>query len=300
MPLRVRHPLQIPWRLLPSQLPELLCKGHGWPSIREQSFKLELGGGLQNQRHILAFPARLLSEADLKSLVRDFAMPIQPELLTEQLVPQLQRASTVYLGHEHALGGASHRLYFEYWDALVERLQAMPAQEIAAWRPGNRPLWEMGVGYKWPIGREPSSEGSGALYTSRYLVRPLLPQAEMLTLAQQMLRIPAMPVELRERLMSVLKVIAQREPDLDPVFLEVLEPHSLRCSFDLCVHRYNLRLRDLEPWLTALVRWFLGERFSLVDCVGSQGMGACMTHISSGCTRRGLPYACVYYVLEEF
>jgi hypothetical protein len=288
-------PLAISGLALPAQLPQIVCRRHQLPAQLERSFRLELGSGLQAHRYILGCPARLIAADRLQRLVRDLGMPITPERVSELLLPQLQRASTVYLGYEDAISGDSHRLYFEYWEEVVQRLRGTPATEIAAWSTAGRPLWEMGVGHKWRARPGTRSRQVAQVYSSRYHVRPLLPQGEILALAQRLLRAVAMPQDLLQRLLAVLWTISQHAPDLDPVFLEVSEPDSPRCSFDLCVHRLGLRLGDLEPCLTTVVQWFLGERHSLVDCLIPKRLDGWITHLSAGCSRRGLPYCCVYY-----
>jgi hypothetical protein len=117
----------------------------------------------------------------------------------------------------------------------------------------------------------------------------------MLALAEAILRSAVVPEGLTGLVLRLLEVILLRAPTIDPVFLEVLEGDSPRRSFDLCVHRHGLSLRDLEPWLTPVVRWFLGDRVGLRDCLGGEGLEACLTHVSAGCSRRGLPYCCVYF-----
>ena len=273
--------------------PLLVCQRHRLPSQLERSFRLELGAGLLCQRYILGCPARAIAAEQLLPLVRDLGMPISAEQVQATLLPHLQRASTVYLGYEQAASGDSHRLYFEYWDEVVQRLSALPAVEIEGWCAGHRPRWEMGVGYKWPIGH--ASQGAAELYTTAYQVQPMLPKSEMLMQAEAVLGIAGVPADLRLLVQALLQAIVQHSPGIDPVFLEVAEADSPRRSFDLSVHRLELSLQDLEPWLNPLICRFLGHSHGLRDCLHGAAPQACLTHISAGCSRRGFPFCCVYY-----
>lgn len=284
-----------------AQLPALVFGRHGLPAELERSFRLERGVGLLRNRHVLGCPARLISADCFEQMVAEMGMPVSADRFRSELLPQLQHASTVYLGYEQCGAGDTHRLYFEYWDAVVQRLRATPAADIGRWHTGRRPRWEMGRGHKWlcPAGHAVpiSPQQPSVFYTSVYWVMPLLPQQELLKLAEATLRSAAVPEDLGLRILSLMRWILMQDPTIDPIFLEVVEAGSPRRSFDLCVHRLGLRLTDLESWLNPIVQWLLGDDSDLSDCVQVDQDQAWVTHVSAGCSRRGQPYCCVYYVL---
>lgn len=276
---------------LSALLPQVVCRRHQLPAQLERSFRLETTVGLLPHRYILGTPARLIAPSCLEQVVDELGMPVTNDWVRAVLYPQLQKASTMYLGYEHGPDGDSHRLYFEFWDAVVHRLRSTPSTEIALWSGGQgvRPLWEMGIGHKWQTGT--------SLYSTLYRVQPLLPQEAIREKACDVLTSVAMPTDLASLVLSLINQILRQAPTIDPIFLEVVEPDSPRLSFDLCVHRLGLTFADLQAWLNPIVHWFLGEDSCLNDCVHSDGWNGYVTHVSAGCSRRGQPYCSVYYDL---
>ena len=162
------------------QLPFLLCQHYQLPYVLERSFKLEVGRGLLTDRYVLGVPAEAIIADCLVVIIRALGMPADKPGLTERLKSELSRATTVYFGYEGVTkGSGSLRLYFEYWDEVATRLKATPASVIRGWATADRPLWEMGVGYKWHVD-ETIPKAIKNLYRSNYRVQPLLLQAEIL------------------------------------------------------------------------------------------------------------------------
>ena len=282
--------------MVPSErLPFLICQHYQLPWILERSFKIQQGLGLLADRYVLGVPAEAISSACLDAIMQDLGMPDDDPGLIERLNNELSRATTVYLGYEGGLKNAgSLRLYFEYWDEIVSRLRSTPASEIIRWAGADRPAWEMGVGYKWRVD-DIISRASASIYRSDYLVQPMLPHAEILEQSGRILLRSGMAPDLQAMLTDVMAMILSGTPDVEPVFLQARENDSPRYSFDLCVHRYNLRLTDLELKLGPILQRCLGSPLALSDCLQGRSSDAWITHFSAGQSRNGAAYIGLYY-----
>lgn len=277
------------------QLPFLLCQHYQLPWVLERSFKLEVGRGLLSDRYVLGVPAEAIIADCLVAIIRDLGMPADKPGLTERLKSELSRATTVYFGYEGvAKGSGSLRLYFEYWDEVVTRLKATPASVIRGWATADRPLWEMGVGYKWHVD-ETRPKTINSLYRSDYWVQPMLPQAEILKQTNITVLRSGMDPEIQIMVKDIIAIILSSSPEIDPVLLQASEIDSPRDSIDLCVHRYNLRLSQLEHRFLPILQSFLGMRWSLSDCLKGRSSDAWITHLSTGISRNGAPYIGLYY-----
>lgn len=281
--------------MLPHLLPIHVCQHYQLPWSLERSFKLELGVGLIADRYVVGVPAGEITSGCLEAIMRELAMPACESGLLERLANQLSRASTVYFGYEgDTKTRGSLRLYFEYWDEVVSRLKTTPATVIAGWGLTDRPLWEMGIGYKWPVDKTMPSVITSCYHTD-YWVQPMLPQSEILEQTSRAIVRSIMASELQAMVKDVIATILSSSSDIEPVFLQTREADSPRDSIDLCVHRYNLRLRELEVNITPIVQQFLGEQFSLDDCLQGRDSDAWITHLSAGTSRNGAPYVSLYY-----
>ena len=279
----------------PERLPTLICQHYQLPWVLERSFKIEQGHGLLADRYVLGVPAEAISSACLDAIMRDMGMPADEPGLIERLNNELSRASTVYLGYEGGLkNGGSLRLYFEFWDEIVSRLRATPASVIIGWAATDRPAWEMLVGYKWRVDGI-ISKSRTSLYRSDYYVQPMLPQAEILEKSGRILLRSGMEPDLQAMLIDVMAMILSSGPDIEPVFLQARENDSPRYSIDLCVHRYNLRLKDLELKLGPILQCCLGSPLALSDCLQGRRSDGWITHLSAGRSRNGAAYICLYY-----
>jgi len=276
-------------------LPFLVCQHYQLPWVLERSFKLEQGIGLLPDRYVLGVPAGQITAGCLEAILRDLAMPAGEPGLIEQLRGELSRASTVYLGYEGGIkDSASLRLYFEYWDGVVDRLKATPASVITGWSTTDRPLWQMGVGYKWRVGQI-IPRAITSLYRTDYWVQPMLPRSEIMEQTNRNLLRSGMTPELQTMVNDLVGMILGSASDIEPIFLQAREVDSARNSIDLCVHRYNLRLTNLEARLAPIMHQFLGPYMSLSDCLQGRSCDAWITHLSAGKSRNGAPYIGLYY-----
>jgi hypothetical protein len=278
--------------LLPAdQLPYILCDRHQLNWRPEHSFKVEIGTGLLSSRYVLGIDRESIAPHTWNALLHDLQLPEHHPGLMATLAANFQQASTVYLGFEQRQNGGNLRLYFEYWDEVVRRLRKTPAADIQAWQGSEPPLWPMGVGYKWP------AVDIHRLCITRYGVRPLLEPLQILERARQLLVGQHLTGgdAVAGTVLALMKYVLASRTTISPVFLEVDEPGSPRRSFDLCVHRYRLRLLDVANLLQQMLRSCLGPTVSLQDALGGHSPQSWLSHLSAGISRQGLPYACIYY-----
>jgi len=183
---------------------------------------------------------------------------------------------------------------------VVERLRHTPEGEIRRWVTDGPPLWPLGVGYKWP------AAGRHRLIVSRYRVQPLLSQQGILERVNRVLAPAQLPFPngagirqplpaLAAAVRGLLQPLLASDSSIAPVFLDVEEPGTLRRSFDLCVHRYQMRIDDVMEPVQDLLNSLLGTGASLERALQGRSSDARITHVSAGWSRHGLPYACIYY-----
>ena len=273
------------------QLPYLLCRRYQLNWRPEHSFKAELGTGLVSSRYVLGIARESITPHSWNALLHDLQLPEHHPGLMDTLAENFQQASTVYLGFEQRVNGANLRLYLEYWDEVVRRLRQTPEADIKDWQGSVPPLWPMGVGYKW------QAADRHQLSITRYGVRPLLEPLQIFERARQLLRGQRSPAgdAVGGAVLALMRHILASSASISPVFLEVDEPGSPRRSFDLCVHRYGLRLADVSTLLQQMLRSCLGAGVNLQDALEGHSPQSWLTHVSAGISRDGLPYACIYY-----
>lgn len=272
-----------------SQLPLAICHRHRLACHQEFSFKLEAGLPPLPRRHVVGIPARALTADSLTTVLQELVMPAFPSVTAADLQQQWQQSTTVYLGYEEHHTGSSLRLYFEYWDQVVQRLEQLPPEQLHTWQELDQPLWPMGVGYKWPVA------ASGPLISTHYWVRPLLNPHQILAKVRGYLRQPGCDSRIDTIIMALTGAVLSRNLQDWPVFLDVREPAGPRSSFDLCCHRHGLRLEACQQALDQLIQTLCGPAWRLHDCLQGQPLNSWLTHISAGINRAGKPYACIYY-----
>lgn len=277
------------------QWPLLLLQRYGLKGQRECSFKLEVGSGLIANRYVLGVARERIPTSTWVSLLGDLLPADWGVALRKQLDQHFQQATTVYLGFEQGPSGANLRLYFEFWDSVVLRLQNAPAEQIQRWQSSDPPLWTLMVGYKWPI------TAPAQLQISNYQVRPVLDADNILRRARLQLLQTSTDEEEPSvtAVLNLLVRILDSDTSFLPVYMEVSELGSLRRSFDLAVHRYGLRVSDVASEIQNVISSLLGPGVALQDALPRGSLHPWITHVSAGLSRRGRPYACIYYDDED-
>lgn len=288
--------MQFPQRAFPAdQWPLLLLQRYGLEGQRECSFKLEVGSGLIAHRYVLGVAREKIPVSAWGPLLGDLLPAGGEGALRQQLDQHFQQATTVYLGFEQGPSGANLRLYFEFWDSVVRRLQNTPAEQIQRWQSSDPPLWTLMVGYKWPIA------APAQLQISHYQVRPLLDADNILRRAR--LHLPRTSTDEEEpsatAVLNLLARILDSNTSFLPVYMEVSEVGTLRGSFDLAVHRYGLRVSDVASEVQNVISSLLGPGVALQDALPKGSLRPWITHVSGGLSRHGKPYACIYYDDED-
>jgi hypothetical protein len=272
---------------------EDLCRNQQLPYTREDSFKLLHRSGLITGRYVLGIACRHISLEKLLPILDAMGYPIKSNGDRAHLQRELLQCSTIFLGEEQHSSGSSYRLYFEYWDAIKQKLSRTSATEIIGWVDLEEPSWPMMTGYKWL----PAEQGTCCnLNTTYYQVRPLLTPPQIQTRIENRLRAwPGFAGHLAELILAATTTIMNSDRSIQPVFLTVHEPMNPRTSFDLCTHRYNLRLETMRSTLEPLIQWLMGASCNLKDCLNGGSSAAWLTHLSAGLDRSGEPFVTLYY-----
>lgn len=272
-------------------LPLAVCKRYHFPHQIKFSFKLERGRLPLDKRYVVGVPAAEISAEQLRAIAIDLGMPFSSNASESHLETYRQQATTIYLGHEeHPSGsGSSLRLYFEFWDQVCERLGQVPQHELDQWHNPDDPLWMMGIGHKWSTSQFSESR------LTHYWVRPML---TALQIRDKVIRYTsgADAHSVFSRLLSdlVMEVIGISPWQL-PVFLDVRDSAGKRQSFDLCCHRYGVKLNTYRGFIESLIALLTGSRLPLEDCLNGHSPESWLTHISAGVNGEGHHFASFYY-----
>lgn len=270
-------------------LPLSLCRQHRFPHQIEYSFKLESGRLPLVDRYVVGVSAQEISAGQLRAVTQDLGMPFSSTVGEPQLETLRQQATTIYFGHEEHPSGSSLRLYFEFWDQVCKRLKQVPQHELAQWRHADAPLWMMMVGYKWP------SLTCAESRQTDYWVRPLLTSAQIHEKVIGYTSGAASPSVFSGIMSHLVMDVIGVSPQQLPVFLDVRDSAGKRQSFDLCCHRYGVKLNAHRGSIESLIQLLTGSHLPLEHCLNGHSPESWLTHISAGLNHQGHAFATFYY-----
>lgn len=236
----------------------------------ERSFKMSAHSLLEN-RFLMGIPAAAMTPEALAGKCRELAMPTP---LMESMICALPGAGSVHFGFEEGPGSAIFKIYLEYWDRLN------PARQ----REDETVLLHQA--FKW------DALGSGRSMVADYTCFLKLSREQTLQRIAGIYNNDAghPAYDFASRLVA----LACTRTDQKLMYLEVSEAQNRRASFDLNFHAADLKLRDIEPGLRRMSRYYAipGERFELLlDTLATKTLG----HLSGGASRDGDEFMTLYY-----
>ena len=246
-----------------------LVRGLGVGFGFEKSFKMS-PALLDADRMILGVRTGLVAREALLSVCRALGMP---DAFIAQFGAVLAEANTVGFGFEHG----TYKVYLEFWEKLVRRLQREPANVDPAL---------LFLGFKW------APRGAPAI--ARYTCYPLL------SIQGIRRRLDALYDERGPSVQAareILELAARRIGADSFVYVEAAEEGNPRKSFDLNFYKAGLRVDELRPALSALA-----ERYALagnvLERILADGGQRAFGHLSGGLGRQGEDFLTVYYEIE--
>jgi tryptophan halogenase len=250
-----------------------LVRGLGVGFGFEKSFKMSRGS-LLSDRVILGVRTRLAGTAGLLNVCRGIGMP---RAYLEQFEAMLPQANTVGFGFEGSARRGVYKVYLEFWDRLVQRLQGEPENVEPAL---------LFLGFKW------APHGDAAI--ARYTCYPLLSikgiRRRLDTLYDN--QGPSL-----QAARDILELAARRVGTDSFVYVEAAEEGNPRRSFDLNFYKAGLRVDELRPALSALAGRYALAGNSLESILAEAGQRA-FGHLSGGLGRQGEDFLTVYYEIE--
>jgi len=196
-----------------------------------------------------------------------------PEAFIAQFDAMLAEANTVGFGFEHG----TCKVYLEFWEQLVRRLQREPANVDPAL---------LFLGFKW------APRGAAAI--ARYTCYPLL------SIQGIRRRLDALYDERSPSVQAageILELAARRIGADSFVYVEAAEEGNPRKSFDLNFYKAGLRVDELRPALSALAGRYALAGHSLESILAGAGERT-FGHLSGGLGRQGEDFLTVYYEIE--
>lgn len=205
-----------------------------------------------------------------------------PHNLLASFKRTLPDANHVYFGVEKDEQTLILKAYLEYRDKIEK--------EIGGARVTGQsfPLF---TGFKW----DTSSPTRQAV--TRYAWYPSLPVPDIL----ERLRItidPSRHSELYEIVQGIAKLASEKMSHNDIQYLEVTEEGNPRKSFDINIYKSGLRLGDLLPYLSSVLRHYAipSDRFeSLYQRIKTERFG----HLAGGVDRENKDFMTVYYGVKQ-
>ncbi len=245
----------------------------GVPCGYERSFKM-LQRQLLANRFLLGINTKDTTHDKLLDVCRRLDMP---EAYIESFGAQLEHANVVFLGFEDNEPGCIYKVYLEFWESTIRRLQGKPNKKPAL----------LHLGFKWRA--DDNSQGT----TSKYTWYPLLSVENILMRLSDIYEgyEDRTSVEVAE---DIIKFAARRTDAGSLVYLEVSEQNNPRTSFDINLYQAACRLREIHPFLSRMREHYSipADRFGrLYKLVANQLLG----HLSGGINRDGKDFLTVYY-----
>ena len=240
----------------------------------EKSFKFTRGKLLRN-RYLLGIERSQLDTDRLQVICQQMNMP---ESHYQQFLDQQSDANLVLLGFEESDGGASYRIYLEFWDKIRETIKLSQSPF---------PPQKMFLGFKWN-----AFDNSRSTITI-YRYYPITELTEML---QRLAHI--LDSDEGRQMLEITRNLLSRSLKQTScqalVYLEASEVGNPRKSFDINLYRAGMRVSQIRAQLTELCQMYAvsGNEFEeLFANAGSRSLG----HISGGVDRRGQSFFTVYY-----
>ena len=255
-------------------LPFKLLERLGIPCGYERSFKMSRGKLLAN-RYLLGISLQDTTSDDLFELCLRLKMPAP---LFAQFQQNIPGANLVFLGFEDDEGGASYRVYLEYWDKICAEITAAPHE--------THPRL-MFLGYKWNI-KHPERQ-----VLSEYICHPLLSTSEIIQRITQLYQ-PAKDRRVLEHVLDIIQRASVQCADRSFIYLEVGEGNNPRRSFDLNMYKASLSLHEIDQTLCRLQAYYEIQQQSFLkvkELVGPKLLG----HLSGGTNRQGEDFLTFYY-----
>ena len=200
-----------------------------------------------------------------------------PAELLKEIVPSLPPANLVLFGFEDGDTHCLYKFYLEYWDRLVEAVDA-----------GVLAPALLHLGFKW------SAATGERIAVTRYSCFPMLTHEDILERVRSFHRATEHSGPLGA-VKSILHAAFRRANSF--VYLEGEEEGSPRRSYDVNLYAAELKLRDIASELAVLRDYFaipVQDFGRLFDRIGEATLG----HISGGTGRAGEDFVTFYYDMD--
>lgn len=243
----------------------------------EPSFKVAHGRLFENR--FLFGVRRRATGGDLDERVAAICDRMgMPHQLLESFRRTLPDANHVYFGVEKDEQTLILKAYLEYRDRIEE--------EIAGGKSAGR-SFTLFTGFKW----DTSSPARQAI--TRYAWYPSLSVPDMLERLRMCIE-PGRNGELLKSIGEVIRRASERIACGDIQYLEVSEEGNPRGSFDINIYKSGLRLEELYPYLSGLLRHYAisSNRIeSLYQKIRTERFG----HLAGGVDRQNKEFMTVYF-----
>jgi len=244
----------------------------------EKSFKMADRSLLAN-RCLMGLSRSRIAPQKLLDICRKLAMP---ERFLAAFQERLPEADTVHFGFEEGESGFIYKVYLEFARRLYQALASGPR---AAGSDAAEPLL-LHLAYKW------DALERGKSTVAEYRCYPQLSGQAML---ERMARIYSGHKDnvAFDAVKGMLALASGRTAEA-LMYLEVSEQGNPRLSFDINLHAADLRLHEIEPFLSLLCTHYsipAAQFARMFAQVRTQKLG----HVAGGISREGRDFLTVYH-----
>jgi hypothetical protein len=238
----------------------------------EQSYKVYAGTVLAN-RFLLGVDRSEIDDEQLFAICTGLAMPAA---YMEEFRAALPDANLILFGFEESQQSCVYKVYLEYWDKVTAEVRA---------RPGMVEPALLHLGYKW----DPVDTARRAI--ARYVCYPLV------TVRGIVARLHGMYGHHHDSTSCAVATgiveSAERRAAGDLfIYMETTEEGNPRRSFDVNLYKADLRMRDIQPYLTRMFRHYCIPSVAS-DALIARASDRTFGHLAGGLDREGRDFLTV-------
>lgn len=228
-------------------------------------------------RFLLGVDAQSVDKLRLGELLQDLGVPLS---LRPDILERYGRPSALLLGFEQSGERTLYKLYFEYWDQLVEQVKRED-------NPGLPKL--LNLGFKW--------DKRAALHvaTTEYWCHPLLNVNQILDRVRHI--VSGLPPPLTQATIDIILTAARHVNSPSFTYMEASEVNG-RSSFDLKLYQAELQLADIRNQFHDMANVLGIDRAALRPF--EQYHCCPLGHLSAGIGRNNEPFVTLYFEDASF
>lgn len=268
-------------------------EAHHYHCRTECSYKLS-PNTLEQERFVFELTKTEISLTALKEFAREFRAPKD---YLSQFDSLYDDANAILLGVVQETNGIIYKIYFEFWDKIVEYVKKTSIVHIKKEGQDTSPQYEpqyLHIGFKW------YAEQNKHCAVDHYLCHPLLSTNDILSRVSKNLSFEAgIENPLYEGITHLVSFANQKATENGFIYTTIdKKTENNRDSFIINLNRAEIRMGESKELLTSIHKAISNNKNYLhsLDLLLDQHKTAWLGNIASGLDRKGEPFFTVYFM----